>query len=108
MPITNVGGSSPSAPPGNARQQAASNVAQGQALLNKAASIAKGNELGASANAVPASSGTEQSQAAAAASRSGDSMIEASKKIEDIKQKVTTAQGIHQLFTEWVRGLWKY
>lgn len=100
MPITNVHGRSPSAAPGGARQQSTSTAAQGNQLFNQAAGMKAGNPPGAA-------DGADQTQAAANASRTGKDIADASKTLEKAKQDVTTAQGMNELMTYWVKSLWK-
>lgn len=51
-------------------------------------------------------SGGDQARAAHAAENTGNDVINTSGKLEEIKQRVTTALGMQKLFSQWVDRLW--
>lgn len=77
-----------------------STLPQGNQLFNTASNIGNRNLLGNT-------TGNEQTRATNAARQTGDDMIDSSNKLEKTKQDVATAQGMNELYTSWVRNLWK-
>lgn len=82
----------------------ANTAEQGSELFRTASNLQGGNTLGSSSTP---QSGGDQARAAAAATKTGNEMIDASNTLENIKQRVATAQGMNELITSWVRNLWK-
>jgi|NOAtaT_5_FD_contig_21_166804_length_1777_multi_9_in_0_out_0_3 hypothetical protein len=81
----------------------ANTAEQGSELFRTASNLQGGNTLGSSSTP---QSGGDQTRAAAAAKETGDDMINASNTLEKAKQDVATAQGMNELFTQWVTRLW--